>query len=177
MKLLKLTLTLADAHMPIWREIIVPSTISLHKLHRVFQTVMGWQDYHLHEFTIDGVRYGVVDDDFPDGTVSEKYKKLFNVLGGSAELSYLYDFGDGWEHSVIVSLYEGPVIPVKSGWCIGGENACPPEDCGGVGGYEYFLSVLDDPLHEEYDDVSRWMGRFDARYFDLESVNKALFSL
>ena len=131
---------------------------------------------HLHEFTIGGVRYGEPDPDYPEPNLrSEKRVRLDNALGDAQSLDYLYDFGDYWEHEVRlmeVATFNGPLA---SPWCLDGTNACPPEDVGGLPGYEHFLHVLSDRTHPEYDDMLLWHGkRFDPAAFDLNEVNQRL---
>lgn len=160
----------------IHRTVVVPSRITLPKLHVTILRAMGWQGGHLHEFTINGVRYGEPDPDYPELNLrSEKRVRLDNALGDAQSLDYLYDFGDYWEHEVRlmeVATFNGPMA---SPWCLDGANACPPEDVGGLPGYEHFLHVLSDRTHPEYDDMLLWHGkRFDPAAFDLNEVNQRL---
>ena len=162
----------------IWRRILVPETITLPKLHSILQWTMGWTNSHLHEYQIGRRRYGMLDDEGfdDDPPLDERRVRLKPLLeDGLRRFTYLYDFGDGWEHDVIV---EDLVLP-KSGAplvvCTAGENACPPEDVGGPHGYFEFLTAITNPLHEEHDSMLTWVGgSFDPKAFSLKDVNEWL---
>jgi Plasmid pRiA4b ORF-3-like protein len=141
---------------------------------------MGWQDYHLHEFQFSAVRYGVPDPDFPDNPLlwNEARVKLENALSASESFNYLYDFGDGWEHRVEVERI--PSADSKLRWprCTAGENACPPQDIGGPGGYAEFLRSIADPAEQSHDGMPEWGGgRFNPAVFDLILVNQNLVEI
>lgn len=88
---------------------------------------------------------------------------------------YEYDFGDGWEHQIVVEKTISPTAGEKYPRCIQGKGACPPEDVGGVWGYESFLEAIQNPNHEEHDSYLEWVGgKFDPEAFDLEETNQAL---
>ncbi len=172
----QLKVVLWGARPPIWRRLHVPSDMTLAELHRVVQVAMGWQDYHLHQFEIAGVTYGV-DDGEGWGPVPEDEgrTRLYRVAGKGTRFTYEYDFGDSWEHAItvedVLDAEEGTTYPV----CIAGKRACPPEDCGGVWGYEGFLAAVADPGHEEHDELLEWAGgQFDPECLDLAAVNRAL---
>ena len=140
-------ITLLDIKPAIWRRIQVPDC-TLVDLHEYIQAAFGWENYHLHQFDIDGVRYGQPapdgDDfgmDFEDET-DVLLSKLLPKSGRKSPWIYEYDFGDGWRHEV---LFEGfpPVDPkAKYPLCLEGERACPPEDCGGPWGYADYLAAI-----------------------------------
>jgi len=175
----QLRVELLDIAPTIWRRLIVPETIKLPKLHRVFQTTMGWTNSHLHEFVIGGVRYSDPDPDLGDelGHVDEKNVVLVKALGLDARcFDYVYDFGDDWHHIVIVED-QHPHLDVAPAFahCSDGANSCPPEDVGSSGGYAEFLAAIADPDHEEHEQYLTWVGgRFDPNRFDLEATNLAL---
>lgn len=157
----------------------MPGSITLVKLHRVLQVVMGWEDYHLHQYIVDGVFYGTKDPEFEvigTETVNERGVKLYQIAPDlGSRFIYEYDFGDGWQHQVMVEK----LLPAKAGAiypvCITGKRACPPEDVGGVWGYSDFLQVIRNPSHPERDEMLEWAGgEFDPEAFDLEEVNDAL---
>lgn len=162
------------------RTIQVPEYYSFWDLHVAIQDAMGWDDCHLHEFKMidprDGreSRIGIPDDDFPSNYKTfagweESIAEYFSLDNPFAE--YRYDFGDDWEHTIKLMkiLEEQPGI--KYPICIDGERACPPEDCGGVWGYENLLEVIADKNHEEYEDMKRWVGgKFDPEFFDPKKV-------
>ncbi len=175
----QIKVTLAGIKPPIWRRIQVPSNITLYKLHRILQVVMGWYDGHLHEFTIDGDSYGEPDPDDWDDIISEKRVKLNEVISGPKDkLAYEYDFGDGWEHKLVVEKVLKPEPGVRYPICTAGARSCPPEDCGGPWGYDYLLEILGNPQHPRYEERNEWVGEyFDPEAFDLDEVNRELRSI
>jgi hypothetical protein len=177
-----LHLTLLDSQPPIWRRVLVPASIRLDRLHDVIQAAMGWEDYHLHAFICGADRYGVLDrdDDFDLGTRDERAVPLSRVLGqGGDALRYDYDFGDGWEHRIVLESLVPARADDRYPLCVAGERACPPEDCGGVGGYEELQRTLADPEHPDYEHIREWVGvpvgvNFDAARFDVAEANARL---
>jgi hypothetical protein len=163
----QLRIALGDVEPPVWRRLLVPGGYTLDRLHRVVQYAMGWSDYHLHIFEIDGVQYGVPD---PDGLLElhdELDARLDAVASKGIRFRYTYDFGDWWEHDVLVEdvLPADPdlVYPV----CADGARACPPEDVGGAHGYAELLAALDDPVHPQHLALREWLGRpFDPALFN-----------
>jgi hypothetical protein len=173
----QLKIQLLDVIPTVWRRLVVPETITLPKLHQVFQAALGWTNSHLHEFVIGGVRYSEPDpDDDELGHVDERGMKLHKALGIDARcFDYVYDFGDDWHHVVLVEDQHIDAKRRTSIRCIDGENACPPEDVGGAFRYEEFLTAIGDPSHEEHETYREWSGgRFDPRLFDLDAANRAL---
>jgi len=174
----QIKVTLKDIRPPIWRRVQVPSNISLNKLHRLLQAVMPWDDYHLHQFIVDGVYYGEPDpdDDFGFELKSDGTAKLNQAASGAgARFIYEYDFGDGWEHEIVVEKIVPPEAGIKYPICLAGKRACPPEDCGGIPGYARFLEAIQNPKHEEHESLLRWVGgSFDPEAFDLDDINYRL---
>jgi len=179
-RLYQFKITLLESNPPIWRRIHVRQC-TLDKLHQHIQTAMGWTNSHLHQFEIDGERYGdseLIDDGFEDfecvdSTVT-KINKVVPQEGSRFQFAYEYDFGDGWEHEV---LFEGCLRAEKGGRypiCVEGERSCPPEDVGGVGGYAEFLEAIADPKHEQHDDFVEWAGGFHPEEFDAGKTTKAM---
>lgn len=174
----QIKVTLIGSKPPIWRRFLVPDTTTLYRLHDILQIVMGWQDYHLHMFTINGQIYGDPEDDENGdlGTKNEARFKLNQALGREgSKFRYEYDFGDSWEHELIVEK----ILPAEKGirypLCVAGKRACPPEDVGGVWGYQKFLEAIGDPEHPEHDEYQEWTGgEFDPEHFDLDEVNDRL---
>ncbi len=164
----QLKATIVGTKPPVWRRLLVSDTTTLENLHHVLQAAFGWWDYHLHEFEIDGVRYGADDGDgWGAPPKDETRARLRTVASERSVLKYVYDFGDDWEHKVVVEK----VLPAEAGVhypvCTGGRRACPPEDCGGVWGYEEFLAAIADTEHDEHDSMLEWVGgEFDADAFD-----------
>jgi hypothetical protein len=161
---------------PIWRRIQVTGDTNLFKLHRVLQVVMGWTDSHLYQFIVRGSYYGMPHPDFGFDVRDEKRVALAAIASSlKAKFTYEYDFGDSWEHEILVEKMLPPDQGVYYPICLTGKRACPPEDCGGVWGYAGFLEAIQDPDHPEHEDMLEWVGgSFDPEAFDLDTVNRAL---
>jgi hypothetical protein len=168
-------ITLLDTKPKIWRRIQIPDC-KLNTLHYHIQAAMGWTNSHLHHFIIGRQRYGIpkwLDDPMLGSKVIDSTKTMLSDFlpanGKRLKFEYTYDMGDDWEHEI---LFEGALKPdprVKYPLCLEGERACPPEDCGGVPGYEHMLDVLGDPQHEEHRDTLEWIGGgFDPEEFDVK---------
>jgi hypothetical protein len=163
MRTTRLRITMRDVAPTVVRVIDVPEGVTLGELHDLLQAALGWTNSHLHQFTADGVRYGVPDPDWDDLQVQDEGAARLRDL--PARFEYLYDFGDGWEHAVEV-LGRGGETP----GCVEGTGDCPSEDCGGPPGYEHLREVLADPHHEEHDQLRKWVGElpsFDRGATDL----------
>lgn len=177
----QLRIELLEVEPLVWRRVRLPETLTLARLHGVLLWSMGWSGGHLHEYEIARVRYGTDDPDWPSSEpiLDERRYRLGPMLDdGLRRFTYLYDFGDGWEHRVTVEdrLVPPPGRPLIE--CLAGENACPPEDVGGPHGYEDFLRVLADPNDEEHEQIRAWIGgSFDPTAFDLENVNRTLATI
>lgn len=174
-------LLLLEVAPPIWRSIQVPETYSFWDLHVALQDSMGWLDYHLHLFRLtkpvtgEVVQIGIPDDDAFEGDEPVlpgwdiPIATYFSRPGVVAQ--YDYDFGDGWEHELTLEAILPRQRSEKYPLCLGGARACPPEDCGGVGGYENLVTVIQTPTHEEYESTLQWLGgRFDPEKFDPRGV-------
>ena len=159
----------------IWRRLLVPGEVKLSKLHSIFQAAMGWEDYHLHYFEIDGKRYGMPDPEWDNDDIDEETVMFSDLVGNRARFFYEYDFGDSWRHEVVVECMDPIPTILKFAVCIDGQRACPPEDCGGTHGYRDLVEAIGDPDHEEHADYVDWAGRaFDPGAFDLSITNAAL---
>ena len=172
-----LKVTLKDIQVPIWRTIQVRSDITLGKLHRVLLAVMGWTGSHLHQFNIGGRHYGEADPE--SGTtdvIDERNVKLNQVVAGEkTEFIYEYDFGDLWEHELVIEKTLPRESAKPTAVCLAGERSSPPEDCGGVSGYAEFLDAIQNSDHPQHHEMLEWVGgNFDAEAFDLGAVNRAL---
>ncbi|HOC01026.1 MAG TPA: plasmid pRiA4b ORF-3 family protein [Verrucomicrobiota bacterium] len=165
-------ITLRGTKPLVWRRIQVLDD-TLDKLHEHIQTAMGWTNSHLHHFFIQGQRYGdpelIKDDDEPSHTLDSTRTLLSAALpadGSPLSLEYEYDFGDGWMHDV---LFEGSP-PRQPGLvypqCLEGEQACPPEDVGGIHGYADYLKAIADPSHPRHKELLNWRGPFNPTKFD-----------
>ena len=173
----QIKIVLLGTRPPIWRRVLVPADFTLAQLHNVVQTAMGWEDDHLHEFHIGGLRFGVPDpDDALMGgrtCINEENAQVAGVLNKRGpKPKYIYDFGDSWEHALTVEKMLIPEPNVAYPLCTGGKRNCPPEDCGGIPGFYNKLEALADSNHEEHEDVREWMGSFDPEAFSIEAVNE-----
>ena len=175
----QIKVTLEGIRPPIWRRVHVASDTTLAKFHMVLQHVMGWTNSHLHQFVIRGQYFAPRDvfSEFGGPKMgSETKTTLADVVSGpKSRMRYEYDMGDSWLHDIVVekalSAEAGAQYPV----CLAGARACPPEDCGGIGGYEELLEAVADPQHERHEELLEWVGgSFDAERFDLDVVNRRL---
>jgi hypothetical protein len=173
--------TLRDSSPPIWRRLEVPSRCTLAQLHQVIQRSFGWQDYHMWDFETPQGRFGVADRDLDIRSAAAQRLDQVAPQAG-ARLRYTYDFGDNWEHDLLVES----VAPAEPGTayprCLTGRRAGPPEDCGGIWGYQELIAILGDPRHEEHDERLEWLGfdtatEFDPAAFDLARTDAALSDL
>jgi len=174
----QIKVTLLDTDPPIWRRLLVPADLTLEQLHYVLQLAMGWEDCHMHEFRIGQQRFGTPDPMEKafggSRTASERTARLWNVLGRAGiKAVYTYDFGDSWDHRIVVekrlALEPGRAYPA----CLAGERHAPPEDCGGIPGFYNLLEAIRDPEHEEHEELLDWVGGgFDPDAFSVEEVNR-----
>ncbi|MEA3377872.1 MAG: plasmid pRiA4b ORF-3 family protein [Chloroflexota bacterium] len=162
---------------PIWRRIQVPGDMTLADLHDVLQDVMSWWDYHLHQFIVEGTYYGVPHPDYEVEMRDENKVRLDEVAHEGSQFIYEYDFGDGWEHLLKVEKVLEPEPGRRYPVCIDGQRAAPPEDVGGIWGYEEYVEVMVNPDDPEYEEYLEWRGEFDPEAFDLDEVNEALREL
>ena len=173
----QLTVTLVDIEPPIWRRIQVPADITLARLHTVLQVTMGWLDYHLHAFRVGDVEYGRPDPEYVAMGVElkddrrAKLSKIAPEVG--TRFTYQYDFGDNWEHEIVVEEILPSEPRVRYPRVLAGGRACPPEDVGGIPGYADFLEVIGDPTDEEHEHFVEWSGgAFDPEAFDVDAKNR-----
>lgn len=176
-KIYQIQIALQGSKPKIWRRVLIPSDLLLSEFHMIIQITMGWTNSHLHHFIQDRTFYTVrrQDDDWWDEMNNVDYKKIkiSDLLQKEKEkIIYEYDFGDGWEHDIVLEK----IVPIdnqsKYPICLAGKMNCPPEDCGGVWGYSDMLEVLQDPEHENYESYIEWIGEeFDPEYFDKNEVN------
>jgi hypothetical protein len=171
----QLRVSLADVVPLVWRRVQLPGAYTLDRVHRVIQYAMGWQDYHLHSFEVDGVQYGEPD---PDGELAlrdELEVRLDAVVAKGGRFGYTYDFGDWWEHQVVVEDVFGAEPDERYPVCVAGERACPPEDVGGAFGYAELLTAFTDPDHPEHRPMRRLVGtRFDPDAFEPDRATTLL---
>jgi hypothetical protein len=179
----RLVVQLDDISPAIRRRIEVPVTMRLNRLHRVMQIVMGWEDYHLYEFRIGrSIRYGEPDPDwdFPgSGCLPASGASLGDLLaripGRSKKLTYVYDFGDDWRHTLRLEALVAAEAGVSYPRLISAECACPPEDVGGPWGYANYLAAIGDPAHPRHADMLEWRGEgFDPARVDAAAIQRNL---
>ncbi|MGE0374573.1 MAG: plasmid pRiA4b ORF-3 family protein [Planctomycetaceae bacterium] len=184
-----LKITLQETKPPIWRRVQLRDC-TLEMLHHVIQCAMGWDNSHLYEFAIAGRRFGAASggigvdamwNTFEDDIAPTEETLLSDVIPQPPtkpfQFSYTYDFGDSWEHAIVVERVEHqeepPTVPV----CVAGKRACPPEDCGGVWGYAQLLEALRDPHHPEHAEMKEWYaGPIDPEAFDPRDVDEVFRS-
>ncbi|MER3374012.1 MAG: plasmid pRiA4b ORF-3 family protein [Allomuricauda sp.] len=188
-KVFKLRIELEGSHPKIWREFLVVSDITFYRLHHILQIIMGWENYHLFEFESDTYRIGqpYEDDGYngPNEVISPENLKIEEVLKITGQkLSYLYDFGDYWQHTITLErIIEDLRFPFPV--CCFGELNCPPEDVGGLPGFYDFSRIMDNPKHPEYNQLKKWVqlkhvafeGKYDPKEFPIEKVNFLLLHL
>ncbi len=167
---------------PVWRRLTVPENISFYKFHIALQVAFGWTNSHLFKFSPDGYRsepciQQKFDDDMDFGfeaALDANKTKLSKIFKKEKQkFTYIYDFGDSWEHSITLEK----IIPTNTTFpaLLAGKGACPPEDCGGIWGYDEMKEVLKDPKNEEYTDYAEWLGlekgeTWDAAHFEIEPL-------
>ena len=176
-KIYELYVELDGIDPPVWRQIMVPSTITLHKLHDVLQVVMGWTNSHLHSFEIGERTFSSTDAELDELKMQDETGHTLEVLLGESirEFTYEYDFGDSWRHHIELGSIAKPNTDWLYPLCVAGARAAPPDDVGGVGGYEEFLAAIGNPDHEEHDRMLTWIGgAFDPEGIDLNAVNRVL---
>lgn len=182
-KVVQFKVTLKQTKPPVWRRIQVPGCYSFWDLHCAITDAFGWLDYHLHQFklldpkTNEKVKIGIPDDDgwdemFGTETLPDWKQKISRFFTkDNAEADYEYDFGDGWHHAVILEAIMPKEADVVYPRCIAGEKACPPEDCGGVWGYERFKKAIQFHNAKDHDEQLAWAGGwFDPDWFDLSLI-------
>jgi len=179
-KIYQVKISLRGSKPNIWRRLLIPSDLLLADLHKTIQTSMGWMNSHLHQF-IKGRTYyraRVEEDDFWDELDNVDYKKI-KISGlfknEKDKIIYEYDFGDGWQHDILLEKILVDDGKIKFPVCLKGKMNCPPEDCGGIWGFKNMLQILQEPKHEEYDSYLEWLGGdYDPEEFDIEFVNELL---
>ena len=160
---------LLDTNPLIWREVEVPTSVTLKVLHDIVQITMGWLDQHLWEFTINGQTYGLpMDEDWGTGPRTEASKvRLRDLLKPRrTRIDYLYDFGDSWEHRLTITNIRPGTPGVSYPHYVGGEWDCPPENCGGIPGYYNMLDALADPNHPDHAEVAEYLEDWDPKEID-----------
>ena len=143
---------------------------------------MGWQDYHLHRFEIEGESYSVISreaDMLGDDFIDEKKVRLNRVIPGEKfKFAYEYDFGDSWYHTILVEKILQPKEELKHPICLKGKRSAPQEDCGGTSGYVHVLRAFRNPKHPDHEDIMNWLEEgYDPERFNVDEVNEGLMKI
>lgn len=173
----QLKVSLIGIEPEIWRRIAAPSNIKLSRLHDTLQAAMGWKSRHLHRFKVGSTIYMRTDFEMDIEYEDEAQATLADIVPSPpGVLLYEYDLGDSWNHLVVVENYwMGDDREAALPLCVGGAGACPPEDVGGLPGYQDFLRVVLDSADEEHESMLAWAGgTFDPQEFDMGEANKRL---
>lgn len=177
----QIKVTLLGTEPPIWRRLLVPAHLTLSQLHDVLQAALGWDDGHMHEFSMGKERFGPPNPQDMETfmgmppVIDERTVPLSTVLvriGG--KLKYTYDFGDEWEHGIVLEKRLPADPNLTYPLCTEGRRACPPEDCGGIYGYYDLVEAIGDPDHERHEEMLDWIGEFDPEAFSLDEVNRKM---
>jgi hypothetical protein len=172
--IIRLKVTLLDIRPPIWRRLLMPAKMTLRDLHVAIQVSVGWEEGHLHAFDIGDERYS--DPGMLDDAINEAKLTLAAINErGIKRFRYTYDFGDDWEHDILLEGSEPPVPEALYPTCTAGKRHGPPEDCGGPFGYEDLLAILADPSHPEHEERREWLGgELDPEAFSMADINDTL---
>ncbi len=171
---LQLKVSLRWAKPPIRRRLEVPASMTLQRLHEVLQVAFGWHDAHLHEFETEGSRHGRA----LKGAALRRTRVVDVVATPGEKALYRYDFGDNWEHVIEVEDRHAPVPGRAYPTCTAGRRAAPPEDCGGIPGYQELVDALANPADPEHADLLEWApAGYDPARFDRTAIDTALTRL
>jgi hypothetical protein len=176
----QIKITLLGTSPLIWRRLLVPAEVTLAHLHDLLQAAMGWEDRHIHEFRMGRRYFGWPDlEDRLMGMPSVENERTVHLSGVLARVGakaiYTYDLGDTWEHGIVLERRLAADPNMAYPVCTGGQLACPPEDCGGVGGFYDLLDTISNPNHDHHEELRDWVGDgFDPKAFSVDDVNRKL---
>ena len=176
----RLKILLDDVKPVVMRRLEVPLSIRLDRLHLAIQAAMGWTNSHLYEIRAKDIGWGIPDPDWGDGPLDARKARLIDVLEdvGTKTLKYLYDFGDGWEHTIKIERLIDPLPGIAYPRLIEAAGRCPPEDVGGPWGYAEFLEAIRDPDHDRHAEFKEWIaGEFDPNAADADRLGKQVAQL
>ena len=173
-------ITLKNTRPPIWRR-VETKDVTLEKFHELTQTAMGWTNSHLHQFEIGDTRYTdprfmehAMDDFGAISYAGVRVSDLVSQHGTKLRIDYEYDFGDGWQHSIVLEKVTDAEPGVRYPRCIDGDRACPPEDVGGVWGFADFVEAITNSNHEQHEEFLEWNGPFDPTEFDAKKATRRM---
>jgi hypothetical protein len=150
---------------PVWRRLQVRADMSLDRLHEAILVAFGWAGYHMHVFESGSDRFGLPDSEL--GFADERRVTVGDLVGEVGDqLLYTYDFGDDWEHEIVVEESVAADPDVRYPVLVAATGACPPEDCGGPWGYAELKEILADPAHDRHQEMLDWLGLDDSSSFD-----------
>ena len=180
---LQVKVTLYDVSPRVWRRVLVPTDYTFFDLHIALQDAMGWDDSHLHSFSFvpkGGKKEIVIQypspmhDDFGMPSLDERGEKIAEYFEkGIKHYTYTYDFGDNWEHDLVFEKILSTKPGAKYPQCVAGANVCPPDDCGGVGGYDNLRKALRNPRHPDHKDMLDWLDIKSPEELDSSAFNPA----
>jgi len=175
-KVYELQVSLRGSQSLIWRRVQVLNDITLFRFHNILQLVMGWTNSHLHQFLVGQTYYGEPDPEYGADHEDVRRVRLSRVLRKPQDaMVYEYDFGDGWEHDIVLERIVDPDPGAQYPFILAAEGACPPEDVGGIEGYYEFLRALANPRHPQHRDMKAWWGGpFDTKLYAIRARNEAL---
>lgn len=176
----RLKITLKNTRPPIWRR-IETKDVTLEELHELTQTAMGWTNSHMHQFEIGDTRYTdprfmehALDDFGAISYAGVRVSDLVSQHGTKLRIDYEYDFGDGWQHAIVLEEVTDAEPGVRYPRCIDGDRACPPEDVGGVWGFAEFVEAITNSNHEQHEEFLEWNGPFDPTEFDAKKATRRM---
>jgi len=176
----RLKVTLDAVEPAVTRKIEVLSNIRLDRLHETLQAALGWTNAHLWELRAEETGWGIPDPDWPDGPLDAKKATLWDVIedAGVMELMYLYDFGDGWEHTITIVEFDDADPNTKYPVLLDADGRCPPEDVGGPWGYAECLEAIDDPEHDRHKEMIEWWpDNFDPAIAPVDDLKTCVANL
>jgi hypothetical protein len=174
----QIKITLEGVQPEIWRRLFIQGDLFMHDFHKIIQTTMGWENIHLHQFLKNDRIFGIADNEPESPELFMDYTsiRVMDLLKAEGDtLRYLYDFGDSWIHKIDLEIIEPYDQDLFYPVCIDGERACPPEDCGGIPGYNDLTLIMAHPGHPRRDEMEEWLGDdYDPEEFDADTVNSYL---
>lgn len=174
----QMKITLNGVKPRIWRRVVMPSTYRLDEVAEALLEAMGWANSHLHAFFVGELRYDMVGPYSEGDELDERgftLREVFDEVGRT--MRFEYDFGDGWEHTVLLEAVRLQTKAEGEPYCVAGKSACPPDDCGGPHGYMELLEIRENGTKTDWDrERLEWLGEFDPTAFDPEEATAAMRS-